>query len=248
MKTIAIDLTARAVLFPLLAGQAIYTARRSLKLPEAAGTRTGIAGHGPQPLKLLIVGDSSAAGVGVGHQDQALLGQMLAQLGPDFDLTFTLDAKTGSTTADVLARLDGVEAQPFDAVVVCLGVNDVTSGMQRARWIDQTHQLIALLTDKFSARQICLTGLPPIARFPSLPDPLRWIVGRQAARFDRASARIARSYAHVDRIAFDMTLSAEMMAADGYHPGPEIYHRWAQLCSNRIVNRFCGGELWVSPA
>ena len=48
---------------------------RALRLPEAEGPRAGSAGEGPA-LRLLILGDSSAAGVGTTHQEEALLGQM----------------------------------------------------------------------------------------------------------------------------------------------------------------------------
>ncbi|MDH3952646.1 MAG: SGNH/GDSL hydrolase family protein, partial [Gammaproteobacteria bacterium] len=59
--------------------QGIWTNLRVPTLPEPPGAREGSAGKGP-PLKLLVVGDSAAAGVGVSRQDEALLGQVVSRL------------------------------------------------------------------------------------------------------------------------------------------------------------------------
>ena len=65
--------------FPVILLQALWVVIRAQKLPEASGSRTGSAGHGP-PLRILIVGDSSAAGVGVDHLTDALPGQLEVRL------------------------------------------------------------------------------------------------------------------------------------------------------------------------
>jgi lysophospholipase L1-like esterase len=245
MPAFALDLTARVTLAPIILGQALYAAKTSPKLPEPTGPRRGVIGAGP-PLRLLVLGDSSAAGVGVAHQNDALLGQTLAALAPEFEVHYQLHAKTGATTADTLQRLAALPDQCFDAVIIGLGVNDVTSGLRRSTWITQTKALLATLTTRFHAKHICLTGLPPVSRFPLLPQPLRWVVGRQAERYDRASRRIAARHAHVDRITFDLTLRPDMMARDGYHPGPQIYTRWAHLCAARIAAHWDRDCRWMS--
>ena len=58
------SLTLKLALSPLLVAQAVATRARLPRLPEAGGARRGEAGRGPL-LRLLIAGDSSAAGVGV---------------------------------------------------------------------------------------------------------------------------------------------------------------------------------------
>ena len=73
--------TILALAAPLLLVQGKYVRRVTPKLPEAAGAREGErrlrdAGGGPASLRVLITGDSSAAGVGTQHQDEALPGQL----------------------------------------------------------------------------------------------------------------------------------------------------------------------------
>ena len=61
-------------LAPLLVAQALRTRRVTPRLPEAAGERSGTQGEGPR-LRLLVLGDSAAAGVG------AQMGSFTAMIG-----------------------------------------------------------------------------------------------------------------------------------------------------------------------
>ena len=85
-------------LAPVIVPQGIWTNLRVPTLPEPPGAREGFAGKG-RPLKLLVVGDSAAAGVGVSHQDEALLGQVVSRLSGRYRVEFGLHAKTGYTSA-----------------------------------------------------------------------------------------------------------------------------------------------------
>ena len=64
------SLALKLALSPLLVAQALRTRARVPRLPEAAGAREGVHGRGATRLRLLIAGDSSAAGVGVTTQER----------------------------------------------------------------------------------------------------------------------------------------------------------------------------------
>ena len=72
------DALVTAILSPLLI-QALLLRKHALRLPEATGARQGSSGEGA-PLRVLIIGDSSAAGVGVSTQHDALAGQLAIAL------------------------------------------------------------------------------------------------------------------------------------------------------------------------
>ena len=98
------DHAVRAALSPILIAQALGVRRMAQSLPEAAGPRSGQLGAGP-PLRLRIIGDSSAAGVGVRTQSDALAGQVAHNLAGHFSCHWAVDAYTGATTRSTLARL-----------------------------------------------------------------------------------------------------------------------------------------------
>src|SRR5512139_1667681 len=95
------SLTLKLALSPLLVAQAMHTRARVPRLPEAAGARDGVVGRGPVALRLLIAGDSSAAGVGVATQQQALAGQLVPRLAArrSAPIHWALLARSGLTTA-----------------------------------------------------------------------------------------------------------------------------------------------------
>ena len=223
----------RLALAPVLLAQAVQVRRRALALPEAAGPRDGVAGQGPV-LRLLIVGDSSDAGVGVAHQDQALAGHLVAGLARDFTVHWRLIARTGATTAQTLARLRAQPLDPIDIAVTALGVNDVTRQVPLRRWAADQAALAGLLTGA-GARLVLRSGLPPMACFPLLPRPLRDVLGAQAAAMDAALAAAASDRLH--HLPFDPArLDPAMMAEDGFHPGPAVYAAWGAEAAARLLH------------
>lgn len=230
-------LLATIALGPVLLAQGRHVRRAVPVLPEPDGPREGEAGSG-KALRLLVLGDSAAAGVGARTQDEALSGQLAVALAPTFRLRWKLLAFTGATTADMLQRLRAEPAAQFDAVVTSLGVNDVTGRVSLAAWRRAQQELIAVLQSRFGVRHILLSGLPPMHRFPALPQPLRWYVGSRARDFDRVLARVAASRPGCEFLALGHEMmDASAMAGDGFHPGPPIYALWAREATRRIVQR-----------
>ncbi|MDJ0813801.1 MAG: SGNH/GDSL hydrolase family protein [Woeseiaceae bacterium] len=225
-----------AILAPLLLVQGRRTRSRVPVLPEAPGAREGTAGAGPA-LRVLVVGDSAAAGVGAGHQDEALLGRLVADLGADFSVTWALHATSGHTTKNALDRLDQLPQQDFDVAVTSLGVNDTISMVSLRGWRRRQARLRALLRDKFNVSALVISGLPPVHRFPALPQPLRWHVGQRAGQLNRA---LANDVANQPDCRFiDLRISGDVadMAVDGFHPGPPIYAEWARQVAEAIRDR-----------
>src|SRR5664279_2596643 len=95
---------AKVALAPLLVAQAVATRRRAQVLPEAQGPREGELGTGSGPaLRVLIAGDSSAAGVGVESQEQAVAGHLVRALhgATGRRIAWALRARSGLTTRAV---------------------------------------------------------------------------------------------------------------------------------------------------
>lgn len=224
-------LTNATVLWPVLLTQGLYVAARASRLPEAEGPRTGTLGSGPD-LRMLVLGDSSAAGVGVRRQEDALGGQLAQALSDRFTVHWEVNAVSGATTASTLARLDAVPAGACDVAVIALGVNDAKNGVSLSRWRRNYSALLQRLKAG-GATRIFVSGLPPLGLFPLLPQPLRGVLGKRAARFDAVLAQLAAAQGAV-HLAFDLPFDAGLMAEDGFHPGPRVYTAWAEAISRRI--------------
>lgn len=222
-----LDLVARFLLFPILVFQGANARRSALRLADPAGRREGVSGQGPI-LRLLIVGDSSAVGVGTSHQEEALLGHMRKRLSQTNTVYWSVDAKTGATTADTITRLQESQQQKFDVVSVSLGVNDVTGLVPLSVWLQRFTTLLELIEFKFQADVICVSGIPKMQYFPLLPQPLRWVVGAQAARYHRALRKLVSNRAGCQFVEMNFEPDVSQMSPDGFHPGPKIYAEWGR--------------------
>ena len=131
------EIAVKFALFPYLLAQGAWLRRTALQLPEPSGARAGSEGSGP-PLRMLLLGDSSAAGVGTDNQREALSGQLRAALTPHVHLEWVVDAKTGRTTRVMFKRLVKIPAVQFDIAVTALGVNDITRRASRENWLEDT--------------------------------------------------------------------------------------------------------------
>lgn len=231
---ILLDGVATILLSPLLLAQAISLRKRALRLPEASGPRSGTIGTGPA-LRLLVVGDSSAAGVGVQTQSQALAGQLSDGLSVQHTVAWHLVASTGATTPSTLSQLASEDLPRADIILIVLGVNDVTRGGPQSRWLRDHADLRATLRRRTGAAHLYVSQIPPLGAFPLLPDPLRWLLGRRGLRFDAALHATLRREADCTYVPFPDTLAPSDMAEDGFHPGPRIYSEWAKNLARRIL-------------
>lgn len=231
----------KAVLGPLLLVQGLWVRMRTPLLPEADGPRRGRFGHGPL-LHLLVLGDSSAAGVGVRSQPEALLGRLTRALGRDHTVAYRLVARTGATTADALDFLARADIGPQDVVVTALGVNDLTAGRPISAWLADQQRLIDIVRERLNPRVILVSGLPPVHRFPALPQPLRWYLGLGARAFSAALAELARC-ADVLFLPLDFTLDVSQMATDGFHPGAGVYREWGRRAALAIRERLAASPV-----
>jgi len=236
---------AKFALGPVLLPQARWLRRTALRLPEAAGARQGTVGEGESLLRLLVVGDSSAAGVGVADQAQALalpLARFVANRLRGA-VSWQLVARTGVNTAQARALIAQQDLNPADLVVTALGVNDVSSQVSATRFLRETELLWVELRRITGARWAILSGLPPMHMLRAVPHPLRWYLGQYARWLDAAARRWAEQhglgYCHLQ-----WATDPASLAKDGFHPGPALYPQWAERLADLIVQR---RAQWVIP-
>jgi lysophospholipase L1-like esterase len=215
------SLTAKLMLSPLLVAQARAREQRLPRLPEPDGDRHGTVGEGPS-LRLLIMGDSSAAGVGVHDQRHALAGylsQALARRG-GVRVQWRLLAQSGLTSAQCLALLR--EHEPLQADVAVVAAREAIANHLR---------------NACGVAHVVFAPLPPVHHFPGLPQPLRWVAGQDARRHDRAVAAWARTRRDVSHVPIDLPLNAGVMAMDGFHPGETVYRICGTALAEHIAER-----------
>jgi lysophospholipase L1-like esterase len=233
-----IHVAARAVLGPLLYVQAVRLRRSVIELPEAAGRRAGSAGVGATRLRLLIAGDSAAAGVGAATQKEALAGQLARVLAAQGGaaVRWQLVARTGARSEDVLHMLMNTPLQRADVGVVLAGVNDITKQVPLRQALRKRGEIAEMMRRRAGVRHVVFSALPEMEKFPALPQPLAWYAGRHASHYNGAQERWADRLEGVSHAPMDGVMDPSLMAGDGFHPGPGLYTKVAQRLAVHIID------------
>jgi len=244
-----------AALAPIYLYQAKQVRKSALRLPEPKGERQGtlvIDSSLPtvQMLNLMVVGDSSAAGVGCELQTeglaQNLVNQLQAKLVNNNDrhdyhaIRWSLNAKSGDSSFDLLRRLFIMPKQSVEVMVICIGVNDVTKNISKLQWQKNINEIVAISQRKFGARFIIFSSLPPMKDMPALPAPLNQLLGNKAQQLDTELQQICESkngvYYFAPKLTDKQALST-MFATDGFHPSPKAYDVWAAALAKTIFQQ-----------
>lgn len=233
----------KLALAPVLLWQGRQVRRNALRLPEAEGPREGVAGTGKVCLRVLIVGDSSAAGVGAKNQTQALAGRLSEALSQRLGgaVVWQLIARSGDTTRVSLTALRKLSVHPADVMVTALGLNDVVAQVPPQVWLTRLDKLDRIAVKRAGVKHIVHAGIPPIHSFPLLPNPLRWVLGADALAYNRALSQWVKRWPERWWLPLPFendqpSDSSVLMAEDGFHPGPAIYALWAEQLAGMITN------------
>jgi lysophospholipase L1-like esterase len=97
--------------------------------------------------------------------------------------------------------------------------------------------LVDWLRQHAGVRHVVFAPLPPVHRFPLLPQPLRHVMGGDARRHDEAVARWAATRDDVSHLPIAYALGPEHMAEDGFHPGEPVYRACGEALAFYIAER-----------
>ena len=234
-------------LAPLAVGQGLWTRRRALRLPPVlADTAAGdVAGEEP-PLRLLVVGESTAVGVGATRPAAALAPRLAEALQREEGraVHWQVVGQNGIRAAGLVAKLRRHrELLSADVAIVLLGAND-TSGLTSLRgWRRDLGAVLGLLRP--GCERIFVAPVPPFHLFRLLPYPLRWLLGHRGLALCAARRALADP-GRVIVMEGDFPTEPRYLADDGYHPSDLAYETWARQIAEVIKNNPLQGIVEVS--
>ncbi len=190
---------------------------------------------GSRPLVLALLGDSSAAGLGVEAAEQtpgALLAAGLAEIA-ERPVRLVNAATVGARSADLLSQARiALQARP-DVVVIMVGANDVTHGVRPATSVRQLSEAVHLL--RAAGPEIIVGTCPDLGTIEPIGQPLR-LLARRWSRNLAAAQTIAVVRAGARSVSMANLLGPEfaaapreMFSADRFHPSASGYARVASV-------------------
>lgn len=222
-------------ILPLLILQGKRTRRLTPRLPEAAGPVRGFSGtqFNGLPLRLLGVGESPIAGVGVATYNEAITCQFATALSARLHRPVAWHAcgKNGVTAAEALEQVvPTIPVTPVDVALIAFGVNDTTAFQPAKRWRRDLSALLAAIEQRSSPALTIVSGVPPMEHFPALPQPLRRVMGFKAKTLDAVAQAVAAERIRTLHIPLALNVrDRTLMASDGYHASAAGCIAWANL-------------------
>jgi lysophospholipase L1-like esterase len=213
----------------------VYLALNAEYLPTTPALDVGgtFGDPGDPPLTFVVLGDSTAAGVGAGNARAAypsLLAEELAAGGRAVHLVDlgVSGARVGDVLTDQLPR--AVDAEP-DLVFLGIGANDATHLTRLADVLEDTTAILATLRQ--TGALVVVAGAPDM-RAAAFLEPLRTVIGWRGRRVAETIERVARSMGipvvplAAETGHYFAADPARYYAADDFHPSAEGYVLWAR--------------------
>lgn len=183
------------------------------------------------PMQYLMLGDSTAMGVGCDRFEQTVAYRNAVTLSSNRAVNVTNLGISGARLRDVIeTQLPELSGQ-YDVVTVLVGANDATHLTSGQSFWNDLEQLISTLTP--ITHKLILVTPPNFIGTPALPGPIRLLVTSHAYSDRQAVLQAAGSIGVVD-LFMDGHLSLGQFAADGFHPNADGYTLWASLFANQL--------------
>ena len=229
-------------LLPVLFVQGKIIRSKVPVLPEATGPKGYVRGEFTSELKLITIGESTIAGIGVQTHQEGFSGSLAAALSNIYhaNVPWEVYAESGLTVKQIRGRLiPKIPAQHADIIVIGIGGNDAFTLNRPGNWRREVRGLIEDLQEKFPKAEIVFCNMPPIKEFPAFTPLIKWTLGNLVEILGDELAVIVEEYDNVYYNNRKITLSdwvnrlgiqasAQDFFSDGVHPSKLTYQSWAR--------------------
>jgi lysophospholipase L1-like esterase len=190
----------------------------------------GVFGDGAgEPIRLIVLGDSSAAGYGVPdplETPAALLATGLAEVAGRPVRLATL-AVSGAQSGDLASQIERMPVDGADVAVIMIGANDVTHRVPPAIAVRQLSEAVSKLCT--GGTEVIVGTCPDLGTIEPVPQPLR-MLGRRWSRQLAAAQTVAVVEAGGRTVSLGDILGPEfaarpkeMFSPDRFHPSAAGY-------------------------
>lgn len=227
---------------PFLFLQGQYVRRKVGRLPDAGGETSGRSGEEEALARLLIIGESTAAGVGARTHETGLAGQFAKALGAKIERTvhWHVVSKSGITVSETIRELvPKIPDEKFDYILVALCGNEVLKLRSPLSFRRNMRKLLGILREKNPDAMVFITNAPAIRLSPVLPQPIKFLLGHLSALHNSNAIEFTAEMNNVFYF-HQPTEVPDGFFSDGIHPSEKGYAVW----SKRMIEFFTEKYQW----
>lgn len=230
------------IMFPAYAWQGIKLRGTTPRMPPPPHTGTlHKKGSSKKPaLNVLLIGDSSAAGVGVDNIKDSLGGHLCRLVNEKTKRSINIRiAGKNSATADQLRDfvVPNLRHETYDYIVLNVGTNDSKNFHTGRRFCKNFGTLLYALKAKWPEAHIIWSGIIDLEELELLPKPLNKILGIRSRILNRNGEILCDERGAAAPGNKDWKVITENFSKDGFHASSLGYERWASGITNYILNK-----------
>ena len=225
---------------PFLYLQGQYVRRKIGLLPDAQGARRGKFGTENETVKLLVIGESTVAGLGARTHETALAGQFAKFLSQKIgkSVEWYVIGKNGVTAKRTIEELvPQIPDEKFDYILAGVGGNDVLKLSSPFKWRRDMTKLLGILFEKSPDATIFMTNAPAVHLSPVLPHPIKFLLGELSRMHDKNSQEFTAKMKNVHYFHRPKEIT-DGFFADGLHPSEQGYADWSQRMIEFFSNKY----------
>ena len=175
--------------------------------------------------RILVVGDSTAVGIGAGSTSETLAGVLVAQFP---STAIENHACLGARMQDMVPQIDAAEDASYDVVLMSVGGNDIIRGTPRHLFRDALDE--AIRKALALSRVVIVLNSPNVGAAPLFPWPLTILLSRRSLRIRLTFEEVCAAHpVEFVNFTFEPALDpfrrqrSVYFAADGLHPTAAAY-------------------------
>lgn len=231
---LAVSRAVALALAPVIVPQSRELRERIPILPEAPGPWRGATGNksDDNPVRLLVLGDSTAAGVGVDKADLGLGGQLARALNGATErrVLWRAQGRSGATARDLIARhLKPALREKTTLVFLSVGANDALAVRSARGFRRDIGHIIDKVFDAHPDAVLLMSSLPAFFRFRGLPEPLRSTLYRHSQALEHEARELIDAHPRAHMSPPPPPYTEGFFAVDDFHPGAQGYREWADF-------------------
>ena len=219
---------------PFLIAEANHLRRNNPKLP--AQSSRAVLGEGNK--HLLLLGESTVAGLGASSLNATLAGNFHRLFGPDYTLE-TL-GKTGLRAQEMhdwYLQQRQIPPAKTTGIIIFLGANDCFKLTSPSLYRQQLEQLLDRLQTATRPDWIYLADIPPVHLFPAFSEKMCFFLQRQRAYLRLEMQGLADKRSNLIFQPLNLALQPDFFSEDLVHPSDKGYQKIAEVAFDELANR-----------
>lgn len=225
--------------FPVYVWQGIGVRLRTPRMRPPAGPLRGVV-EGVEPaINLLVLGDSSVAGVGSERTEEAGVARLADLLGKQTGRKIVWRAAGFNSATSGQLRdfaVPNIARENWDHILLAVGTNDTKNYHTVSRFKREFGGLLYALKARWPEARIVWSPVVDMRLVPALPAALGKLLECRAQLINRMGERLCLERGAVPASRLPILDAKAGFSLDGFHASPLGYQAWADHLVDLILD------------